>query len=329
MLDRVVRRTSAFALATVLGIALATAVSAAAAQTYPSKPIHFIIGSAPGSVIDTVTRQLADALGSDMRLPVIVENRVSAGGIVALEALKTSPPDGYALSVVAMPQLSVSPSMFKRLPYDPLNDFTHVGILFRGPQLFVVNPSVAATTLAQFVALAASQPGRLRYSSPGNGTPTHVLMEHFKNQAKIDVQHIPYKGPTANTAVLSGEVDALLEGVGPMQPFVRAGKIRALAVTGSRRIDSMPDVPTFEELGYKDIDAVWVGVIAPRGLPEPVLAALNRALTRAMRTPELRKTFEDAGRIVDPGSPQEMTATVAQEIPRWREVVRGAGISSE
>jgi tripartite-type tricarboxylate transporter receptor subunit TctC len=322
MLDRVVRRTA-------VAFALAIAAFSAAAQTYPSKPIHFIIGSAPGSVIDTVTRQLADALSPDIRQPVIVENRVSAGGIVALEALKTSPPDGHTLSVVAMPQLSVSPSMFKRLPYDPLNDFTHVGILYRGPQLFVVNPSVAATTLAQFVALAASRPGQLRYSSPGNGTPTHVLMEHFKNQAKIDVQHIPYKGPTANTAVLSGEVDALLEGAGPMQPFVRAGKLRALAVTGSRRIGSMPDVPTFEELGYKDIDAVWVGVIAPRGLPGPVLVALNNALTRAMRTPELRKTFEDAGRIVDPGSPQEMSATVAQEIPRWREVVRGAGITSE
>ena len=175
--------------------ALTVTVFASPAQPYPSKPIHFIIGSAPGSVIDTVTRQLADALSSDIRQPVIVENRVSAGGIVALETLKTSAPDGYALSVVAMPQLSVSPSLFKRLPYDTLKDFTHVGILFRGPQLLVVNPSVAATTLADFVALTASQPGRLRYSSPGNGTPTHVLMEHFKYEAKIDIQHIPYKGP--------------------------------------------------------------------------------------------------------------------------------------
>ena len=276
-----------------------------------------------------MTRQLAEALGSDIHQPVIVENRVSAGGIVALEALKTSAPDGYALSVVAMPQLSVSPSMFKRLPYDPLKDFTHVGILFRGPQLLVVNPAVAAATLADFVQLTASQPGRLRYSSPGNGTPTHVLMEHFKYQAKIDVQHIPYKGPSASTAVLSGEVDALLEGVGPMQPSVRAGRLRALAVTGSRRLDSMPEVPTFEELGYKGIDAVWVGVVAPRDLPASVVAILNRALTQAMRTPELRKTFEDAGRIIDPGSSQEMTATVAEEIPRWREVVRRAGISPE
>jgi len=322
VLERIVCRTG-------FALALATAAFPSPAQTYPSRPIHFIIGSAPGSVIDTVTRQLADALGSDIHQPVIVENRASAGGIVALEALKTSAPDGHALSVVAMPQLSVSPSMFKRLPYDPLKDFTHVGILFRGPQLLVVNPSVAATTLAEFVALTASQPGRLRYSSPGNGTPTHVLMEHFKYQAKIDVQHIPYKGPTANAAVLSGEVDALLEGVGPMQPFVRTGRLRALAVTGSRRIDSMPEVPTFEELGYKDIDAVWVGVIAPRDLPAPVLAILNRALTRAMRTPGLRKTFEEAGRIVDPGSPQEMTATITEEIPRWREVVRRAGISPE
>jgi len=322
MFDRIVRRATVAA-------ALAFAAVSAAAQTFPSRPIHFIIGSAPGSVIDTVTRQIADALAADVHQPVVVENRASAGGIVALEAVKASPPDGHVLSLVAMPQLSVSPSLFKKLPYDPLKDFTHVGILFRGQQLLVVNPSVPAITLADFVALAAAQPGRLRYSSPGNGTPSHVLVEHFKHQARIDVQHIPYKGPAANAAVLSGEVDALLEGLGPMQPFVRAGRLRALAVTGSRRVDSMPEVPTFEELGYPGIDAVWVGVIGPRDVPAPVVAALNQALARAVRRPEVRKAFEEAGRVVEPGSPHEMTATIAAEIPRWREVVRRAGISPE
>lgn len=307
-------------------LACLVAMPVAQAQDFPVKPIHFVIGSAPGSVIDVVTRQIAEGMARELRQPVFVENRFSAGGIVALEALKSSPPDGYTLSVVAMPQMSVSPSLFKQLPYDPLKDFTPIGILYRGSQFLVVNPSVSATSLIDFIAYARAHPGRLRYSSPGNGTPTHVLMEQFKHEANIDVQHIPYKGPSANTAVLGREVDALLEGVGPMIPYVRSGALRALAVTGSRRVAMAPEVPTFEELGFKGVDAVWVGIIAPRGLDEPAVSVLHQALANALKDPGLRTNFEAAGRTIHLSTPQEMTAVITEEIPRWREVVQRAGI---
>jgi tripartite-type tricarboxylate transporter receptor subunit TctC len=280
-------------------------------------------------VIDVVTRQIAEGMSRALRQPVFVENRFSAGGIVALEALKSSPPDGYTLSVVAMPQMSVSPSLFKQLPYDPLNDFAPIGILYRGPQFLVVNPSVPATTLAGFIAYAKAHPGRLRYSSPGNGTPTHVLMEQFKHEAGIDVQHIPYKGPAANTAVLGGEVDALLEGVGPLIPYVRSGALRALAVTGSQRVEMAPEVPTFEELGIKGEDAVWVGIVAPRGLDAQVIAVIHQALAAALKDTGLRANFEAAGRRIELGTPQEMTAVITDEIPRWREVVQRSGITPQ
>ncbi|MDM0072355.1 tripartite tricarboxylate transporter substrate binding protein [Variovorax sp. J31P207] len=299
------------------------------AQHFPAKPIHFVIGSAPGSVIDVVTRQIAEGLARELQQPVVVENRFSAGGIVALETLKSTPPGGYTLSVVAMPQMSVSPSLFKQLPYDPVKDFTPIGILYRGPQFLVVNSSVRAASLTDLIAYARAHPGRLRYSSPGNGTPSHVLMEQFKHEANIDVQHIPYKGPSANTAVLSGEVDALLEGVGPMIPYVRSGALRALAVTGSRRVDMAPEVPTFEELGIKGVDAVWVGVIAPRDLKEPVVSAFHQALSKALQDPGLRASFEAAGRTIHLSTPEEMTAVITEEIPRWREVVQRAGIAPQ
>ena len=311
------------------GIAALLLASVACAGDYPSKPIHFILGSAPGSVIDVVTRQLADRLGEQLHQKVIVENRASAGGIVALEAVKQSPPDGYTLSTVAMPQMCVSPALFPHLPYDPVTDFAPVGILYRGPQFLVVNAGVKARTFRELVELSRSKPGTLRYSSPGNGTPSHVLMEEIKHQSGADIQHIPYKGPTAYTAVLAGEVDALLEGVGPMLPLVQSGKLRALAVTGGQRVASMPAVPTFKELGIHDIDAVWVGVVAPRGTPRAIVDLLNAQLSVALRTSEVTESFEAAGRAIVAGTPEEMTDTVKGDLPFWRDVVKRAGIVAE
>ena len=313
-----------------LGASLSLAAAAFAypvhAQPFPAKPIHVLIGSAPGGVLDIVTRQLAERLEAQTGQRVIVEAKASAGGIVALEALKNSAPDGYTIATVPMSQMSVSPSLFRSLPYDPLKDFAPVGILFRGPQLLVVNASVPAVTLKELTSLSLGRPEGIRYSSPANGSPSHVIMEEVRFQTGANLQHIPYRGPNANIAVVSGEVDALLEGVAPMLPLIQADKVRALAVTGNRRVAVLPDVPTFAELGIKDIDAVWVGVIAPRGTPQPVIEFLNAQFARAVRSPELLRAYEKLGRVVAPGSPREMAATIESEIPRWREVVRRAGI---
>jgi tripartite-type tricarboxylate transporter receptor subunit TctC len=296
------------------------------AQSYPARPVKFILGVAPGSVPDVATRQIAEKLAPLLGQTVIVENRPSAGGIVALEALKTSLPDGYTVSFVHVGNMSVAPSLFPRLPYDTTRDFAPVGIFWRGVQLLVVNPNVKARNLAELIALARSAPGRLRYSSPGNGTPTHLGMEQLKHELGIDIQHIPYKGPAALLAVLSGEVELLLEGVEPLLAHVRAGRLQPIAMGGSQRLAVLPEVPTFEELGLHGIGSTWLGVIAPLGTPQAVIARLNRDLTAAVQTAEIRRIFEPAGRLITPGTPEEMAETIRDEIPRWRELVQRAQI---
>jgi tripartite-type tricarboxylate transporter receptor subunit TctC len=318
-----------------LGCAAAAAIApwsgirSAHAQAYPARPVRFILGVASGSVPDVATRQIAEKLAPLLGQAVIVENRPSAGGIVALEALKASPPDGYTLSFVHVGNMSVAPSLFPRLPYDTTRDFAPVGIFWRGVQLLVANPALKASSLAELIALAKASPGRLRYSSPGNGTPTHLGMEQLKHAAAIDIQHIPYKGPASLLAVLSGEVDLLLEGVEPVLPHVQAGRLRPLAMGGRQRLAVLPDVPTFEELGQHGIGTIWSGVIAPRGTPPEVVARLNRDLSAAVQSADIRRVFEPAGRLITPGTPEEMAAAIRDEIPRWRTVVQEARITVE
>jgi tripartite-type tricarboxylate transporter receptor subunit TctC len=318
-----------------LGFAAATVLVALApnrqarAQACPVRPVKFILGVAPGSVPDVATRQIAEKLAPLLGQAVIVENRPSAGGIVALEALKASPPDGYTLSFVHVGNMSVAPSLFPRLPYDTTKDFAPVGIFWRGIQLLVVNPKVKATSLAEVVKLAKADPGRLRYSSPGNGTPTHLGMEQLKHAADIDIQHIPYKGPASLLAVLSGEVDMLLEGVEPLLPHVKAGRLRPIALGGGQRLAVLPDVPTFEEIGQQGIGTIWSGVVAPLGTPPAVIARLNRDLTTAIESPEIRRSFEASGRLITPGTSEQMATTIREEVPRWREVVHHAKIKVE
>lgn len=302
------------------------AACCAIAQTWPSRPIRFVNGSAPGSVIDVVTRQVADKMAADLKQPVIVENHPSAGGIAALDIVKKSAPDGYTLSMVHAVQMSAGPSLFPNLPYDPVRDFSHIGILFRGPQVLVVRPTLPVSSLDQLLASARARPGQLRYSSPGNGTPTHIYMEQLKLASGADIQHIPYKGTAATMAVLSGEVDVLLEGVAALLPHIQAGKLRPLAITGTRRLSVLPDTPTMAELGWNGFDAVWVGVVAPPGLPASIVERLNKELAAVMASPDIRDTFEQAGRVVSTGTPEAMTAAIRDEVPRWREIVRQAQI---
>jgi tripartite-type tricarboxylate transporter receptor subunit TctC len=313
---------------------MAAFLTAAAAQPeakadYPSKPIRFISGGAPGTVVDVAARQVADKLSAALGQPVIVENRPSAGGIVALTALKLSAPDGYAIGVVHFGQISAAPSLFARLPYDPVKDFTPVGLLFRGPQVLVVPASSTARTLGELLLSARSRPGQLRYASPGNGSPTHLFMEQLKLAAGVDIQHIPYKGTAAHVAVLGAEVDMLLEGVAPLLPHLRAGKLRALAVGGDHRLAVLPEVPSFKELGVADIGTAWVGVLAPQGTPESIVSRLNKALRAAVESPELRANWEATGREIAPGSPADMAEAIRDELPRWRDVVQRAHITAE
>jgi tripartite-type tricarboxylate transporter receptor subunit TctC len=313
-------------LAAILSLASLVAGTPALADAYPSKAIRVLVGAAGGSQLDTAARQMTERLGPALGQPLVVDNRPGAGGILALEALKASPADGHAVSIVHFAQMSVAPSLFPKLSYDPLRDFAPVGIIYRGAQVLTAHPSLGIDDFEGFVKLAKSKPGQLRYASPGNGTPTHVFMEHLKQVLAIDLQHIPYKGSAAQVAVLAGEVDVLLEGVQVMLPQVKAGKLRAIAVGGPRRVPILPDVPTFAERGVPGIEGLWIGMVAPRGTPAAAIERLNRELARMMEQPELKAQFEAIGRTPSVGSPAQMAAIIEAEIPMWREVVRRASI---
>jgi len=292
--------------------------------------VRILVGSAPGSVMDVAARQIGEAFAAQTGQTVVVDNRPTAGGIVALEALRQAAPDGHTLSLVHAMQMSAAPSLFPRLPYDPLVDFAPLGVLFRGPQVLTLNPAaIGAASWPELLRLLKSHPGKYRYSTPGNGTPQHLTMEQIKAVAEIDVQHIPYRGPAATTAVLSGEVDLMLEGVMPLLSHIRAGKLRALAVGGQQRVAALPEVPTFDELGVAGIGTVWVGMVAPQATPADIVQRLSAELSRAVMSPALRAAFESTGRIVNPGSPGEMSATIRSETPVWRGIVQRARITAD
>lgn len=290
--------------------------------------MRILVGAAPGTAMDVVARQIGDALSKN-GTAVIVDNRPSAGGILALQALREAPPDGQTLSLVHAMQMGAAPSLFPKLPYDPAVDFAPVGILLRGPQVLVVNPAVPASNWLELSALLKAQPGRYRYSTPGNGSPQHLTMEQIKAAIGVDVGHIPYRGPAATTAVLGGEVELMIEGIGSVLPHIRAGTLRAIAVGGPQRVPLLAEVPTFSELGVAGIGTVWIGMVAPKATPPAVVQGLNDALSRVVQSTTLRNAFESVARIVSPGSPAEMAATIRAETIVWREVVQRAHIAPD
>jgi len=309
--------------------ASSTAWSAVRAADSRAGVVRILVGSAPGSVMDVAARQIGEAFASQTSETVLVDNRPSAGGIVALEALRQAAPDGRTLSLVHAMQMSAAPGLFPRLPYDPLADFAPLGVLFRGPQVLTINSAVEASSWSDLLRLLKSQPGKYRYSTPGNGTPQHLTMELIKATAGVDVQHIPYRGPAATAAVISGEVELMIEGAMPLLPHLHAGKLRAMAIGGQQRVAVLSEVPTFDELGVAGIGTVWVGMVAPKATPVDIVQRLNAELSRAVTSSAVRTAFESTGRIVSPGSPAEMATTIRSETPIWRAIVQRARITPD
>lgn len=288
-------------------------------------PIRMLVGAAPGSVMDIAARQIGEALAKQIGQTVYIDNRASAGGIQALVALRSALPDGQTICLVHATQMSAAPSLFE-LPYDTVSDFSHLGVLFSGPQVLVVHPALPVNSWAELLAQARENPSKFRYASAGNGTPGHMTMEQIKFKVGANMQHIPYKGAAGIVAVLNGEVDLLLEGVMPLLPYIRTGKLRALAIGGKERVPVLSGVQTFEEAGVAGIGTVWVGVTAPAQMPRTVVLFLNTALAGAVLTPSLRASFESTGRLVSPGSPEDMKAKIQAEIPVWRDLIRQSQI---
>ncbi|CAM3950472.1 Bug family tripartite tricarboxylate transporter substrate binding protein [Roseateles saccharophilus] len=310
----------------ILGAALAFTATGGWPQP-TTAPLHLLIGAAPGSAMDISGRQIAEAFTAQTGQFVVVDNRPSAGGVLALDVVRRAPPDGQTLGFVYAMQMTAAPALFQSLPYDPMRDFTHVAILFVGVQVLVVPASLPIHTWAELISLAHERPQGLRYGTAGVGSPQHLSMELMRRSTGTKLLHIPYRGPAAVQATLVGEVDMTLEGLALLLPYIRAGRLRPIAVGGSRRLDVMPQVPTFNELGVPGVGEIWVGLVAPPGLPATKRASLQAAMARAVLA--LKADYVSIGRVVEPGTGDAMSETIRQETPVWRELIRSAGIKAE
>ncbi|OVZ61174.1 MFS transporter [Pigmentiphaga sp. NML080357] len=313
--------------------AVAASVPAMADRTadaYPDKPIRIIVPYTPAGFNDAMARVFARKLQESWRQPVIVENKPGAGTIIGTEQGARAEPDGYTLVVVGFP-LVANQFLYKKLPYDSVKDFAPVILGARSPNLLVVSATSSIRSVQDLVAEARRRPGKLNYATAGNGTSNHLTMEYFKSVAGIDLTQVPYKGSAPMvTDLLGGQVDVMFDNMPHVLPHVRAGKMRALGITGAKRSPLAPDLPTIAEQGYPGFEvAVWYGLAAPAKTPPAILDKLNRELNRILATDEVRKIFADQG--VEPlgGSLEDFSAYFKEQSQRWSKVVHDAKVSLE
>ena len=310
---------------------LAAAGGAAAQDAYPSRPIRIIVPFTPGTGIDILARTLGQRLGDAWKTGVVVENRPGASGNIGTEAVAKSPPDGYTLLMTAS-TIVLNRSLFKSIPYDPIRDFAPVAPLAIGRLALVTNPAVPAKTVAEFVALAKKEPGKLNYGSPGNGTPHHLAMELFKSKTGIDVVHVPYKGTAgAVTALLAGQISVMFLPVHVALPHVQSGKLNMLAAGGTQRSNVTPDVPSLAEAaGIRDIDTdIWYALYAPAGTSPDVVAKLNDEVNALLASPDVAQTLGKQGLQPTGGTTAELARLTHDDLERWATVVRNAKIKPD
>jgi tripartite-type tricarboxylate transporter receptor subunit TctC len=296
---------------------------AAAAQTYPSRPIQIVVPYAPGGVVDFVGRTLGQRVSQQVGQPVVMDNRPGAGGIIGIEYTARSAPDGYTL-VVMDPAIVINPSLQEKVPYDVLKDLQSVSVIGSSPLVLVVNPAVPAGSMRQLVDYAKANPGKLNFVSAGIGTTPHMAGEMLKLRTGASMQHVPYKGSgPAMADLVGGQVQMGFSSITAALPFMRDGKLRGLATTGVKRSGALPDLPTVIEAGYPGFEVdLWLGVFAPANLPAPVLARLNAEVRSALQDSAVRAAFAKVG--VEPRGTgvEEGAAFVRDEFQKWANVVR-------
>jgi tripartite-type tricarboxylate transporter receptor subunit TctC len=327
MKGQVIGRASITAAAMVMAVAGQVHAQQAA---FPSKPIRLILPFAPGGPSDIVGRVLSQKMSEQMGQQVVTDNRAGAGGNLGLELAAKAPPDGHTL-VIASPTLAISPSLYKKLNYDPQKDFAPISTVANIPNVMLVHNSVPARTVKEFVELARRSPGKLNYGSSGAGSTTHLSSEILSNMAKLKMVHVPYKGQgLALSGLMSGQVDMMIMAVPSAHGMVQANKVRALAVLADNRVGALPNVPTMAEAGVKDfVVNVWFGVLAPAATPRDVVARLNSELVKTVAAPDVRDRFTGAG--IEPASstPEQFGTYIRNETARYAKVIREAGITVE
>jgi len=315
------------AAALVASVCLLVASATSAQCAFPSKPIHVIVPSPPGGPPDLIIRMLAPKLGEGLGQPIVVENRAGAGGIVGTAYLARQPADGYTWLFTTASHTNIPP-FNENVPYDPVKDFTHVTLAAQNfGQALIVNPSVPAKTVQELIALAKKEPGKLTYASAGIGTASHIPAEVMKAQTGTDILMVPYRGVAeAMTDLLAGRVDMFFVGTQIALQHVEAGKVRALAVTGSKRWKGMPDVPTMQEAGLKDFDIVnWFGLWLPAGAPKDVVTRIHAEMTKALADPGVQREFDKLGLEGVGSSPEDFARFVARESAQTQAIARRIG----
>jgi tripartite-type tricarboxylate transporter receptor subunit TctC len=298
----------------------------AAAQNYPAKPIHIIVPFAPGGGSDFIARFTAQKLSTSMGAQVIVENKPGAGGLLGIEQGVKADPDGYTFTLIAS-SYTVNPALYP-LKYDPVNDITPVVQISQGPMLVVVNPKVPAQTAKELIALAKAKPGTLNFASAGQGSITHMACELFAYMAGIKMNHIPYKGTgPALTDTIAGQTDLFCTSTATALPHVKAGKLRALAVTTAYRLPAEPNVPTLAESGVKGYDvALWHGLIAPKGMPKVAVDKMNAEVNKMLKAKETAEQLQTDGVEPKGGTPQAFREQIRKEVELWKKTVAATGV---
>ena len=314
---------------TFIALAILAASGTAAAQSFPTKPIRLLVGASSGGTTDTLARSIASEMTRSLGQPVIVENRAGAGGNIAAEAVAKSPADGYTL-LVSFTSHAINASLYAKLPFDPLDDFTPISMIATVPSLLVGNPAVPAADLKSLLTLAKAKPGKLNFAIGGIGSSLHMAGDLLKMQTGVFIVNIPYRGTApALTDVLAGQVELMFISTVTGMQQVKAGKLRAYGVTSAKRLPAFPDIPAISEVVPGFESNAWFGVFGPAKLPAEVTRILNTAVAKAVSSPDLKKRLELEGAVPVGNTPAEFTAFVREDIKRWAPVVKYSGAKPE
>lgn len=308
--------------------AVAAAASlAAAAQSYPSRPIRVMIPFTAGSAADIIARAMEPQLREKLGQSLVIDNRGGAGGNICAELTAKSAPDGYTIMMGTIGTHAINYSLYSKLPYHPIRDFTPIALVGDSPNVLVINPHVPANSIKELIALARARPGELNYGSSGAGTSVHLSAELFSTMAGVKMVHVPFKGATeALTALLGGQLDLMFASLSSSIPLIKQGRLKAFAVTGAQRSPSIPELPTMSEAalpGYAA--AAWYGLVGPAGVPKPIVATLSNAALASVNTPEVKERLFASGVEVRPGNDQEFAKLIESEVQKWAKVVKASG----
>jgi tripartite-type tricarboxylate transporter receptor subunit TctC len=311
---------------TLLIAATLLCAGAAFAQDWPSRPIRIVVPFSPGGAVDGPTRVIAQELGKRLKQQIVIDNKPGAGATIGSEMVAKSAPDGYTL-LLASQTNAISATLYPKLSFQAVDDFTGISLLGREPGVLVVHPSLPVKNVAELVAYAKERPGQVNYASSGNGSGQHLFMALFASMAGVQLTHVPYRGSgQATTDLLAGTVPMAMPGTAGMVAHIKAGKLRALAVSGVTRSPQLPDVPTLAESGLAGYAAyVWLGLMAPKGTPAAIVERLNRELKASLAAPEVKAYFTEAGIEAVGSTPAEMDAYLREERDRWARVIKDTG----